>query len=725
MTRMDTPNAETRIVGRSINRLDGPQKVTGSAIYAYERAAIHQTLVGVFATATIGKGEISTLNTSIAEAMPGVRLVITYKNAPQQGKLDPQTPGFAVRARPILAGTSIDHFGQPIALVVADTFENARDAAHAVVVSYRSMTGSFAYAEGNPVTEPELANAGFPAFTHHGNFDAGYADAAFKVDQTYETPPHFSQPLEPHSTLARWEGETLHLTTSHQTLRYIGVSLKAALNIEPENLVISAPFVGGGFGSKLAVHADIMGAAIASRMVNGPVKVCMTRQQMFSLLGMRPWQRQRVRLGADTDGKLVAIGHEALIYSNDRDPFLEQTGTVTRSLYSGPNRLTRHRATHLDLPNGEPVRGPGELPGLLAIESAMDELAEALNIDPVELRVLNDTAADPESGVPLTGRSLTECLRTGAERFGWSKRHARPRSRQEGQWFVGMGMASAIRIHFQGATEVEVAVTPERRVAVRSDLTDIGTGSYTILAQFAAEVLGVAVSDIDVFLAHSKLPTGGGSGGSWGASNTTAALHDACLGLIEQAGISPGEDFINQTLAKYPEGLSAAGNLPASSQVPDWNERSRHTYGAHFVEAAVHRLTGEIRVRRMLGAFSAGRILNPKTARSQLLGGMIWGLSAAMREAAEIDPRFGNIVNGDLAEYLLPVHADVPDVDIVLIDKPDLDANPVGVKGVGELGACGASAAFVNAIYNACGVRVRHFPINLASIAADIREHQQ
>ncbi|MBY5377357.1 xanthine dehydrogenase family protein molybdopterin-binding subunit [Rhizobium leguminosarum] len=722
MTRLDRQNAETRVIGRSINRLDGPQKVTGSATYAYERAKMQQALVGVFATATIGKGEIRALDTSAAEAMPGVRLVITYRNAPQQGELNPQTPGFAVRARPILAGTRVDHYGQPIALVVADTFENARDAAHAVVATYTSMPGSFTYAEGNPVTEPELANAGFPAFTHHGDFDEGYAAAAIKVDQTYETPPHFSQPLEPHATLAFWEGQTLYLTTSHQTLRYIGVSLKAVLNIEPENLVISAPFVGGGFGSKLAVHADIMGAAIASRMVNEPVKVCLTRQQMFSLLGMRPWQRQRVRLGADSEGRLVAIGHEALIYSNDRDPFLEQTGTVTRSLYSSANRMTRHRATHLDLPNGEPVRGPGELPGLLAIESAMDELAEALNMDPVELRVLNDTATDPESGVPLTGRDLTECLRKGAERFGWSQRPARPRSRQEGQWLVGMGMASAIRVHFQGATDVEVAITPERRVAVRSDLTDIGTGSYTILAQFAAEVLGVAMSEIDVSLAHSSLPVGGGSGGSWGASNTTAALHDACLGLIQKAGVSAGGDFVGQTLAKYPDGLSATGKLPASSQIPDWNQKSRHTYGAHFVELAVHRLTGEIKVRRMLGAFSAGRILNPKTARSQLLGGMIWGLSAALREAAEIDPRYGNIVNGDLAEYLLPVHADVPDVDVLLIDKPDLDANPVGVKGVGELGACGASAAFVNALYNACGVRVRHFPVNLASIVSHIPE---
>lgn len=722
MTRLDTTSTDTRIVGRPVNRLDGPQKVTGGAIYAYERGGAGEALVGVFATATIGRGEIDTLDTAAAEAMPGVRLVITHKNVPVQGEKDPANRAFTTRARPILAGTRIDHFGQPVALVIAETYEQARDAARSVSVTYRTAPGTFVYADGHPVREPELANAGFPAVTDHGDFETGFAASTFRVDQTYETLPHHAHPLEPHATLARWEGETLYLTTSHQTLLYVQLSLRTALGIAEENLVVSAPFVGGGFGSKLATHADVMGAAIAARMLREPVKIGFSRQQMFALVGMRPWHRQRVRLGAGADGRLTAIGHEVLLYSNDRDPFIEQTGTVTRSLYAGPNRQTRHRITHLDLPNGEAVRAPGELPGLLAIETAMDELAEALEMDPVELRVLNDTSTDPESGAPLTGRNLTACLRMGAERFGWSDRPQQPRQRREGQWFVGMGVASAIRTHFQGATEVEVAVTPHNRIEVRSDLTDIGTGSYTILAQVAAEVLGVELSAIDVMMAHTSLPTGGGSGGSWGASNTTAALHQACLALLEQAGVPAGADFARRTLARHPTGMSATGSLPSIANTPDWHEKSRHTYGAHFVELAVHRLTGEIKVRRMLGAFSAGRILNPKTARSQLLGGMIWGLSAALREGAEIDPRYGNVVNGDLAEYLLPVHADVPDIEIMLLDEPDLEANPVGVKGVGELGACGSAAAFANALYNACGVRARVFPVHLSKLVPALKQ---
>jgi xanthine dehydrogenase YagR molybdenum-binding subunit len=717
MTRLDAPDADTRIVGRPMRRVDGPLKVTGAATYAYENAGAGDALVGVFATATIGKGRIVALDAAAAEAMPGVRRVITHGNVIAQAPMDRDSP-LVVRARPILRDARIDHFGQPVALAVAETFEQARDAAMAVVVEYEAEDGVYLYAEGNAVEEPEVANVGFPAATDHGDFDAGMAAAHARVDLSYDTPMHYSQPMEPHATLARWEGERLHLVTSCQTLANVQASLGTSLGLTPETLVIEAPFVGGGFGSKLGVHADLMGAAIASKMLGEPVKVCFTRQQMFTLCGGRPWHRQRVRLGADEDGRLIAIGHEALIYSADHDPFVEQTGTVTRSLYAGANRMTRHFTTHLDLPGGDTVRAPGELPGLLAVEAAMDELAEALEMDPVALRVLNDTDVDPESGAPLTGRSLAECLRIGAERFGWADRAPRPRGRREGQWLIGMGVAAAIRAHFQGATEVEVAVKPRGRIEVRSDLTDIGTGSYTILAQVAAEVLEIDPGDVDVRLGDSRLPTGGGSGGSWGASNTAAALHQACLALIERVGVGAGPGFAARALDRHPDGASAIGSIASQFDLPDWNDRSRHTYGAHFVEVAVHRLTGEIRVRRMLGVFAAGRILNPMTARSQLLGGMTWGLSAVLHEGAEFDARYGAVVNGDLAEYLVPVHADVPDIDVVLLDAPDLDANPVGVKGVAELGSCGSSAAVVNAIYNACGVRLRSFPVRLAALVA-------
>lgn len=716
MSRLDTTSTNTRIVGQPVSRLDGPQKVTGAATYAYEHSTQGNALVGVFSTSTIGFGEIVKIDTSRAMALPGVRMIITHENAIGQGKLDPSNPNFTTRSRPILTGTKINHHGQLIALAVAETFEQAQAAANAITVEYRVDAGTFSFSEGNEVTEEEMAAAGFEGTTTVGDFETGFSKSDVTIDATFETPMQLSQPMEPHATLAWWEGKTLNLVTSHQTLSNIQASLETSLGLKKDNIVISAPFVGGGFGSKLAVHADLMGAAVASKMTASPVKVVLTRRQMFGLTGVRPWQRQRVRLGARPDGHLVAIGHEALIYSNRNDPFVEQTATVTRSLYGAPNRLTRHLATHLDLPNGEAVRAPGEMTGLLAVEVAMDELAERLDIDPVELRLRNDTEKDPETGVPLTGRRLSQCLQVGADRFGWSERAAKPRAKREGQWLIGMGVASAIRFHFQGPAEVEVEIKQSGRIEVRSDLTDIGTGSYTILAQIAAELLGLEVGDIDVSLAHSSLPPGGGSGGSWGAPNTAVALHQACLRLVEQTGISPGPDFVKRALAANPKGAVAKGEIQSAANTPDWDKKSRHTYGAHFVEVGIHELTGEIRLRRMLGVFSAGRILNPKTARSQLLGGMIWGVSAAIREVAEVDHRYGNIVNGDLAEYLVPVHADIPDVDVVLIGEPDLDANPVGVKGVGELGNCGSSAALANAIYNACGIRLRKFPISLSTL---------
>jgi xanthine dehydrogenase YagR molybdenum-binding subunit len=721
MTHLDTSSTDTRLVGKPVNRLDGVKKVTGTATYAHEHAQIGQVLIGVFATATIGHGELLDIRTSVAEAMPGVHRVITHKNCIPHGKLDPSEPNFTTRVRPILSGARIHHYGQPIALVVADTFEQARDAAHTVEAIYRQDVGIFSYLDGNEVVDEQMAAAGFVGATDVGDFEGGFASSAVSIDSTFETPMQLSQPMEPHSTLAWWVGETLNLVTSHQTISNIKTSVQASLGLPSEHLLISAPFVGGGFGSKLAVHADLMGAAIAAKMLNRPVKLSMSRRQMFGLTGVRPWQKQRVRLGAEVNGRLIAIGHEALVYSNRNDPFVEQTATVTRSLYAAPNRMTRHRSTHLDLPNGEAVRAPGEMTGLLAVEVAMDELAEKLAIDPVELRVMNDTAVDPETGVPLTGRRLSDCLQTGAARFGWSQRHSEPGKRRDGQWLIGAGMASAIRFHFQGPAEVEVAVRPNGRIEVRSDITDIGTGSYTILAQIAAELLGQEVHDVDVMLAHSSLPPGGGSGGSWGASNTGAALHRACLSLLEQAGAQPGSDLVKQVLNAHPTGLSAIGSIASSAETANWEAKSRHTYGAHFIEVGVHQLTGELQIRRMLGVFSAGRILNPKTARSQLLGGMIWGVSAAVRESAEVDTRYGNIVNGDLAEYLMPVHADIPDVEVIMLDQPDLEANPIGVKGVGELGNCGSSAALANAIYNACGVRTRSFPINLSKLLSAVQ----
>jgi xanthine dehydrogenase YagR molybdenum-binding subunit len=431
----------------------------------------------------------------------------------------------------------------------------------------------------------------------------------------------------------------------------------------------------------------------------------MTRQQTFHLVGMRATSSQRVRLGAQRDGQLVAIAHEVNMSAGMGPAHVEQTATTTRSLYAAPNRLTRHRLTALDIASAEDVRAPGEAPGLLAVESAMDELAHALGMDPVELRIRNEPALDPERGVPFSDRRLVECLREGARRFGWERRPAVPASRRDGRWLIGYGMAAGIRMHFQAPTKALVRLEPDGSAVVRTDMTDIGTGTYTILTQVAADALGLPLDRVRVELGRSEFPEGGGSGGSFGASNSSNAVHRACEAVREKLRAAGGQVPAG--------GLEAEGAIAGMGDEPSYKAYSIHTYGAHFAEVAVDVDTAEVRLRRMVGVFSAGRILNPKTARSQLVGGMTWGASMALYEDAMIDARTGAFVNRELAEYLVPVQADVPAIDAVLLDGFDDKANPIGVKGVGELGVCGSGAAVANAVFNATGLRVRDFPITL------------
>jgi xanthine dehydrogenase YagR molybdenum-binding subunit len=424
--------------------------------------------------------------------------------------------------------------------------------------------------------------------------------------------------------------------------------------------------------------------------------------------------------------------------------YAEQTAATTRSLYAAPHRLTSHRLTPLDLPRGGDVRAPGEAPGLLAVESAMDELAEALGMDPVELRIRNEPTVDPERGVPYSDRHLVDCLREGARRFGWEHRPATPATVREGRWLFGYGMAAAIRAHFQGPTTVRVRLEADGTAVVQTDMTDIGTGTYTILTQVAADGLGLPPDRVRIELGRSELPSSWGSGGSWGAANSSTAVHRACAALREKLlvaargdarsplhGLDPADavfsdgnvriggasEALSEIVARnHPEGVEAEGETRFMGDDPNYAAYSIHTYGAHFAEVGVDADTAEIRLRRMLGVFSVGRVLNPKTARSQLIGGMIWGASAALDEEAVVDPRSGAFVNRDLAQYLVPVHADIPEIDAVVLDGYDDKANVLGAKGVGELGICGAGAAVANAVFNATGMRVRDFPITLEKV---------
>jgi xanthine dehydrogenase YagR molybdenum-binding subunit len=699
------------IIGQPIDRIDGPLKVSGRATYAAEYWNVGPPLYGFIVGATIGKGRISAIDTTRAEQAPGVRMVMTHRNAPAQGKADPSIASAYSRAYPTLDGPDIHHYGEPVALVVATTFEQARAAANLVDVSYAAEPGRYDFAARlDHAYAPKTVNAGLPTDSAIGDFDGAFESAEVSVDQTYTTPYQFSQPLEPHACLAVPNGKDLTIYVSAQIVGEARIAIASTLQIDAARIHIVSAFVGGGFGSKLGIHSETILAALAARELNCPVKVVMTRQQIFQLLGMRAMTSQRVRLGATRDGQLVALGHDVSMHTSPVAEYAEQTAASARPMYAAANRLTRHRLVELDLPRGEDVRAPGEAPGLLAVESAIDELATAVNIDPIEFRILNEPARHPESGQPFSDRRLVECMRDGARRFGWARRPARPGTLRDGRWLVGYGMAAAVRMQFQLPSKATVRMGPDGRVLVRSDITDIGTGTYTIVAQVAAETLGVPLAHVKVEIGHSDYPPGAGSGGSFGATNTCTAVYNACIAL--QAKLRRGDIPL--------EGIEAEGAIAAMWDDPNYRDYSIHAYGAHFAEVGVDADTAEIRLRRMLGVFSAGRIFNAKTARSQLIGGMIFGVSSAMHEEALVEPRTGAFLNHDLASYLVPVHADIPDIDAVLLESFDEKANVLGAKGVGELGNCGANAAVANAVFNATGVRVRDFPITIEKLLAGL-----
>ncbi|MCE0763241.1 xanthine dehydrogenase family protein molybdopterin-binding subunit [Pseudonocardia kujensis] len=734
------------MIGQALDRVDGPFKVTGRATYAYEHWEAGQPLYGSVVGATIGRGRIARIDTHRAGRSPGVHRVLTSHDLPAQGTPDPSLPFEFWRAHPVMSGPDVDHYGEAVALVVAATVEQARAAADLVDVEYTVEPGSFDFAAG---LEQAYVPAGpiygiVPVATAVGDFEAGFGSSPVTIDERYTTPYELSQPMEPHACLAVPDGEDLIVYVSTQIVDAARASMASTLRMDPERIHVVAPYVGGGFGSKLRIHAEAILAAFAARALRRPVKIALTRQQIFQLTGVRPTSDQRVRLGAQRDGRLVAIAHEATMATNRHWEYIEPTAATTRSLYAAPNRLTSHRLMPLDVLRGEDVRAPGEAPGLLAVESAMDELAVELGMDPVELRIRNEPSVDPERGVPFSERRLVGCLREGARRFGWERRVATPASVRDGQWLIGHGMAAGIRGHFQAPTTARVRLAADGRAVVETDMTDIGTGTYTILTQVAADGLGLAPDRVRVELGRSEYPVGAGSGGSWGAANSSTAVHRACLALREKLvatacadtrSVLHGSDPARATFAdgrvsiegvsealseivarNHPNGVEADGATVAMTDDPNYRDYSIHSYGAHFVEVAVDADTAEIRLRRMLGVFSAGRALNSRTARSQLIGGMIWGAGAALEEEAVVDARSGAFVTRDLANYLVPVHADIPEIDAVVLDGYDGKANVLGAKGLGELGICGAGAAVANAVFNATGVRVRDFPITLEKV---------
>ena len=713
------------VVGKPLDRVDGRLKVTGGARYAYEVEQGPKTAYGVLVEASIGKGRIKSIDTGSAERAPGVILVLTYRNAPEQGT------GNHHAAHPVLTSPEVLYYGLPVAFVVAETFEEATAAAYLVRVKYDGAPGRYTLRSG--LGEARIPQEGPPPDSAVGDFAGAFAAAPMQLDVTYTTPLQSQAMMEPHATLAMWDGDNLILHTSNQMLNQGRDAVARTLQIPVENVRLISPYIGGGFGSKLWVNADAILAAIAARQLNRPVKTALTRQQIFHVTTHRSDTIQRIRLGTDRDGRILAIGHDVFSGNLWSEQNYEGAALQTRTLYAGENRLTRHRLAPLDIPVASSMRAPGEAVGLLALECAIDELAEKLDLDPIELRLRNEPAADPEKHIPYSSRHLISCLQEGARRFGWDRRNSKPGQSRDGRWLVGMGVAAATRGNTLQLSKANVRLGPDGSAVVRMAMTDIGTGTYTILTQIAAEMLGLAPEQVRVELGDTSFPQASGSGGSYGAASSGSALFDACNNLRAKLARLAGMD---PDSARFGDGRIAAagqsrqlvdlvgpGGIDADGEIKPGatsTEFSQQSYGAHFAEVGVDIDTGEVRLRRMLGVFTAGRILNEKTARSQAIGGMIFGIGAALEEALTLDPRFGCFVNHDLAEYHVPVHADVVDVDAIFLPELDAESNPLKSKGVGELGICGAGASIANAIYNACGVRVRDYPITLDKLISEL-----
>jgi xanthine dehydrogenase YagR molybdenum-binding subunit len=751
--KFDTPATtnpidQLKVIGQPVDRIEGPLKTTGTAPYAYEHHDVAPNVAyGYVIGSGIAKGHITSMDLTAAEAAPGVLGIVTAENA---GRLEKGERNTAL----LLGGPEIQHYHQAIAIVVAETFEQARAAAGLVRVDYAKVEGSFDLATAKKSARPADEGYWGPAATSVGDFAGAFATAPVKLDATYTTPDESHAMMEPHASVAKWDGDKLTVWTSNQMIDWGVSDMAKTLGIPRENVRLISPYIGGGFGAKLWIRADVLLAALGARAIRRPVKVALQRALIMNNTTHRPATIQRIRLGSTVDGKLTAIGHES--WSADLPGGAPETAvSQTRLLYAGDNRMTAMRLSALDLPEGNAMRAPGEASGLMALEVAMDEMAEKLGLDPIEFRIRNDTNVAPDNPAkpegnypqskapqekhnphpPFSQRQFVQCLRIGAERFGWNKRAAKPGQTRDGRWLIGMGVAGAFRNNLLMKSAARVRLDNRGTVTVETDMTDIGTGSYTIIAQTAAEMMGIPLKQVVVKLGDSQFPVSCGSGGQWGGNNSTAGVYAACMKLREAVAQQLGFEAKE---AVFADGLVTAGGrrgplaeaagqseLVAEDAIEygDLDKKfQQSTFGAHFVEVGVDFYTGVTRVRRMLAVCAAGRILNPKSARSQVIGAMTMGVGAALMEDLVVDKRVGFFVNHDLAGYEVPVHADIPHQEVIFLDETDPISSPMKAKGVGELGICGVGAAVANAIYNATGIRVRDYPITLDKLIDQLPE---
>ncbi|NUS22887.1 MAG: xanthine dehydrogenase family protein molybdopterin-binding subunit [Streptomyces sp.] len=696
MTSTTVKGAPVRAIGTEHVRVEGRDKVTGTARYAGE-IPFADLAHGWLVLSSAARGRIEAIDTEPVLAMPGVLAVLHHGNALP---LHTDFVGLlGTRPDPTCAvfqNDEVPHAGWPVALVVAETPEQAREAAEALLVHYEQQPHDVAFTGADPNAYP--VDGHMPAVTDKGDLETELALSAVVIDAEYTTPEEHHHPMEPHAATARWDDGRLELTDSNQGATWVVAELANLFSLDPESVRVRSEHVGGGFGSK-GVRAHQVAAVMAATVLQRPVRVVLTRRQMFTLAGHRSPTIQRVRLGADPDGRLRALDHRALSRTSTVYEFVEPSAGVARVMYDADAHHTENQVVRLDVPSPTWMRAPGEAPGSFALEAALDELAEKCGVDPIALRLRNEPDKGPVSGLPFAGRNLRACFEEGARRFGWAQRDPRPGVRRDGRWLLGTGTAGASFGAGAAPSTATITAQADGDFTVSIAAADIGTGARTALTLVAADALDVPTTRIRVRLGDSAYGPAMIAGGSMGTRSWSWAVMAAARDLREQ--LVPGMEI-------PPQGITVRSDT--TEAVAALARKERHSFGAQFAEVAVDTNTGEVRVRRMLGIFAAGRIVNPLTAKGQFTGGMIWGISMALHEEARRDTFYGGPLGADLAGYHVATHADIPHIDADWVDDPDPE-DPVGIKGIGEIGIVGAAAAVANAVWHATGVRHRSLPI--------------
>lgn len=698
-----------KFVGEGFDRIDGLLKVTGAARYAMDYP-VQNAAHGLLFKSVVASGRILDIDTSAAEKSPGVLAVITHKNAP---KLNERS---GIRGGAMLQSPNVDFFGQTIGIVVAESFEQARTAARLIKVSYEKAEGK--------VDFEKLAGTAIPSKNQNsadvvrGDVESAFRSAEHKIEAVYETPIEHHQPMEPHATIAVWEAEDkLTLYNPSQIVNGAQGSAAASLGLKPENVRIITPHIGGGFGSKGGQWSNLVLTAVAAKVVKRPVKLALTRQQMFNSVGLRQRNRQKMRLAATKDGKLTALAHETITHTAIRDEYIEGCGDVSKIMYDTPNSLITYRHVPMNIILPTFTRGPGKTPGSFALESAIDELAYQLKMDPIEFRIKNEPAKDPSSGKPWSSRKLVECLRYGAETFGWNTRKIEPRQTRQGNYLIGYGVGCGTYPARQRDSSANIKLTrtgSDVRAVVELAASDLGTGTHTIVAQTAADGLGLPLDKVTVKIGDSSLPPAAGSVGSVGAASFANAANDGCEKITNELIAKSGKQFfVRPTAAQLmvSENLAAFETRVDAKPPANAGDYSVHSFNANFAEVWVNEMTGMVRVPRFVAVSAAGNILNPKTARSQVIGGVIWGIGQALTEESIVEPRYGNFITRTFADYHIPANLDVGEIETIFVNEEDKIVNKMGVKGLGEVGVAGVGGAIANAVFNATGKRVRNLPI--------------